>query len=384
MNKDIPNAHIWFYVCCTLLLLEVIIYFLSGNDFIFSVWGDRALFRTSELSEIFQVAGAELNHGGRTPGGFMYYFLYPITVFGQTPEAVFLILMFIFVMLVGWLSWTVSQTFGALAGLITAIVMLANATVYELQGQLWNPGISMIIGLPGIIIFFRALVSKDSRFIPIAIGFYALAAQAHVSWIMPIMGTVIVLLYARIPIRVSTILWSLAVVLVCYSPYLYHELNNGFEHTDRIAEYSHIASRKLGFFYHLDSPKHAIIHFVLSPLRTAFGLLSNVAMENFDTRPLYSIAVFLLTGFASMIALLSFLIPKNDSSATTLNHFGVSSRTVSKSLLLFIFLNRCWSCSLVLLRSTGTFILSHHAGPYWQALPSRWFFNTSELSFQRP
>ena len=37
------NARIWLCVCFMLLLIEVIVYLLIAKEFLFPVWGDRAL-----------------------------------------------------------------------------------------------------------------------------------------------------------------------------------------------------------------------------------------------------------------------------------------------------------------------------------------------------
>ena len=67
---------VWLLILCASIVIGILAKFATSDNFEFSLWSDRDLWRAHFLFDQFQVSGSELNGGGRTPGGFYYYLRY--------------------------------------------------------------------------------------------------------------------------------------------------------------------------------------------------------------------------------------------------------------------------------------------------------------------
>ena len=115
----------FYFLLCTavtvLVLLIIIGKIWTSEHFIYPVWADRNLIRSSELLTNFTVHGAEWSGSfHRTPGAAMYYINYLLLQINDSPHFIYLVYLLAQFLGVILLYDIGRRTFGHPAGLLVA------------------------------------------------------------------------------------------------------------------------------------------------------------------------------------------------------------------------------------------------------------------------
>ena len=216
----------------------------TGDDFIYSIWSDRDLWRSAKLAEEFQVVGSEMGStvAQRTPGGLFYYVVYAMMALGATPTALWLMLA-VANCLVGILLYvTLRPHLGLPASLMSVGVYLVSWASLRQMMELWNPAFAMILLTIGYCLLLRMVAERRADSLPWLAALVAAAAQFHASAFVLLPIAVATVLALRIPVRRGAVLWSVAAIIVLYLPFLYDEVVHGFPWTTEVIQWRSTSS----------------------------------------------------------------------------------------------------------------------------------------------
>ena len=195
---------------------------LTVNDFPWSLWTDRDMYRALHKGVDFWFVGPELTQGARTPGGFYYIYLDLLyrtagSLFGVYQMMILLNAVALFALFIEL------RNHASTTSSLWALAFVA-AQVFTSSGltQLWNPA----FGLPFLCLAFaftlKWLRKKETVFLIISILLLGGAAQLHVSFLYPAITDLLLALVGMGRPSFRRFSAVAGCLLVVYLPYLFY------------------------------------------------------------------------------------------------------------------------------------------------------------------
>ena len=221
-----------------ILFLVLVIYFIYGFylrleslDVVrINEWVTRDFDRAFNIidREYFPLAGSESNNGGRLPGPFLYILLSIPLLFNYSYESIFLFNFSLNIASIVMLFFVVRRFFGFYVASFSTILFLINLQHIDSAGFPINPAFIF----PMIVLFIWFLLefslNKSTKFFPLIVLVLSLAVQLHYSIATYIFVPILIIFIFRIKIPLKSILISIFILLVCFSPYFIYK-NKTFE-----------------------------------------------------------------------------------------------------------------------------------------------------------
>lgn len=225
-SPNIVRFGIWILLLGALLGFALT--FGYGDRFIYPLWADRDLYRASLLVSDFHFTGSELMTGGRTPGGFYYYFLWLILLVTEDPikihSAIFLLNGLAMVLL---FSLTKSYL-GILAAAFSTAFFIASRALFTVQIELQNPAFTPFLAVIIYYLLVLVIVDSQTRLLPWFVLAVLLTAQVHLSYLSLFAILIVALALFRVRPKAKDVGWSFVAVAVALGPYFVREAILGF------------------------------------------------------------------------------------------------------------------------------------------------------------
>ena len=201
------------------------------NDPAYGVWVDRDMLRATQLADVFQVMGAELNGTfyARTPGGAYYYLLGLLTLISQDP--LFVTRLLIVVSLTGAVAmyWVARRLWGDAGGISALGFWLISPIVLGAGYQIINPAFGVPLAALCYLLFIYYLLGKKGT-LPWLFFLIGIAIQTHVSYLSLLIAmSVAMVLFCRPDWRRAVA--AAGALVLSFSPYLVSEVMSGFVNT---------------------------------------------------------------------------------------------------------------------------------------------------------
>ncbi len=205
---------------------------LSGN-FLYTVWADRGLTRSSVPFGSLPTMGPELSYGigARIPGGGYNLLLWLSERVTSDPLGVWRVQVTLDALAALILGAALSKRFGLLAGGVAAASFLAADPNAFNQVKLWNPPwMSLFIAL-AIAAWVHGMVVREARAITAFMVCVGIAAQMHVTAWLLLPALTPSLVTARIPKFGRGFAWGVLGTLGLYATYMVREARTGWPNT---------------------------------------------------------------------------------------------------------------------------------------------------------
>lgn len=216
----------------TIILILIIIF--NFKNFYYYQFGDRDLLRALYLKETFQLFGAELNHldGLRSPGGFLYYFIYFLQIFSKKIELIFLFSLLINLLSLIILAQNLRKIFNYNISIIFLFIILSSSSFLELLFRLWNPSLGFGFATLTLCYVIKNLIKVKKKYIFLFLFFGLIAFQFHSTYIIPLIFGIIHVIIKKKKHRQFLIITFSCLLLILLLPstfYLKQQFQNPFQ-----------------------------------------------------------------------------------------------------------------------------------------------------------
>jgi len=210
---------VWSLIVCTSIFFCFRIAY--HNDFIFDKFIDRDLLRAILGSNHFFSFGAELNGGGRTPGGFLNIFLkLSYSIANNSISGMYIIYCFIHFMTAAALFFVCKKYISNLSALAVIFFYIVNYLVFETYLTIWNPTLGFCFVVFATCLLPLIIIDQRYFLLPILYLILGLATQLHLSNAMYILAITILFILMRVKIPIKFIILSCLVLIGIYLPFL--------------------------------------------------------------------------------------------------------------------------------------------------------------------
>lgn len=214
---------------------------LEASHFHYLIFSDRELMRAALLDQAWQVEGSEMSYGtgGRVPGGFVNYLLWPVAAAGLSVQAVYRYV--VALDLAGWALLGVGMR-GLLSrrAIVVGLAFIqATEAAQHTLGVLWNPGLLPLFVTAMVVTAVRAAAERDGRWlIPFGVA-TGLAGQLHMT---PYLLATFLLLAVLTtwPRKLWGLLVGVAALALTYAPWLWVQATTGYPAFAVLADQGHM------------------------------------------------------------------------------------------------------------------------------------------------
>jgi hypothetical protein len=215
--------------------------FLIGDDFMYTLWSDRELYRAYNLFREFQSSGPESNFGGRIPGGSIYYLLRTLMLVSMDPGVIHKMMLMLDCVAAVIVFAIGLRYLGLFSALTAAFFALTMSYVMDNLSQVWNPGFTSLPLALAFLFLIRLVVDRRENALPLFLLFTGIAAQAHFSAYGLIVVALLSIAMFRIRIGVRACWFGCLVFFLLLAPYFIHEATTGFANTHALISYHELA-----------------------------------------------------------------------------------------------------------------------------------------------
>lgn len=206
-----------------MFICSFIFFVWSTNDFTWSLWSDRDLYRALNKNFDFWFLGPEFTQGTSTPGGMYYILLSLFHSLAESPLLIFKYLIslnfIVIILLISELKRHISTFSAIIAGVVVSSKVLVDPNV----NQLWNPSFAFPLGCIGFVFILRWIRNPNNyAYIIIALTAFGVAAQCHFSFIYGAFLLLIIITTFDIKFKTNAVLYAISTLLILYAPYLFY------------------------------------------------------------------------------------------------------------------------------------------------------------------
>ena len=219
---------------------------VTSNLGVYVTWSDRDLARSAVPFWSLPTSGPELSYGlgARIPGGAFHVLWWMAQQINPDPGAVWQMQVALDALACALLGAVVARRAGALAGAVTAALLLSTDPNAIVQLTLWNPAWVTPFVAVATAAWVRVVFDRDPRALPVWLGALALGTQMHISVGMLALTMAPGIWMARAPGTRKWLGIAVLTAIAMWAPYLVSEARTGFPNSSLLFNPAQVADHQ--------------------------------------------------------------------------------------------------------------------------------------------